>query len=573
MAGGSQTIRELLVSLGVDADQDGLDRFDEGLERAKGHAQDLIGFLAKVATAAAAVAGAALYQANATAQNALAVERQAAALGLTTDAYQELAYATGKYGVEAADLADAFGQISQLAGQAAGGSAQTAAAFDQLGISIADIKASTPEQLFNQIADGLANTTDATTRLALAGTVLGEDLSKKLGPLLLKGSAGVAALRREAHTLGVVLTKEDIVAAAEFSDRTAKLGGVVTSLRKEIGLALIPGLVKVADKILAWYDANEEVIKQRIDFYAEKVTDAFNTVANAFIRADTAIGGADGWAKLAALISGLSAAGGVAYVVTKIVLLVSALISAASGFVTFVGGGEAAAAIVAVIAAALAQLVIMLGMVGSAFLVLEDFYTLIEGGDSVMGRLIERYREADTFLGALVRWWEALANLARAGGAAMTAAIEGFATAIQPAITWAQEFGAAIETYVIGALNKAVPILDMLTAGVNALAGVVGSPGAVSAAGTAGSMAGTSAGYAMTGPASVASGVASRAAEYAPRAAGGMSNPTPSVSIGGDTISINVNSTTWREDVEQLVARISATKARATANALAGAEV
>ncbi|MFA9271616.1 MAG: hypothetical protein ACEQSX_12825, partial [Baekduiaceae bacterium] len=555
-----------------DADQDGLDKFDEGLERAKGHAQDLIGFLAKVATAAAAVAGAALYQANATAQNALAVERQAAALGLTTDAYQELAYATGKYGVEASDLADAFGQISQLAGQAAGGSEQTAAAFEQLGISIADIKASTPEQLFNQIADGLAGVTDTTTRLSLAGTLLGEDLSKKLGPLLLKGSAGVAALRREAHTLGVVLTKEDIVAAAEFSDRTAKLGGVVTSLRKEIGLALIPGLVKVADKILAWYDANEEVIKQKIDYYADKITDAFNAVADAFVKVDTAIGGADGWATLLAIVTGLAGTGGVAYVVTKIVLLVSALASAASGLVTFVGGGEAAAAIVAVIAGALAQLVIMFGLLGSAFLVLEDFYTLVQGGDSVMGRLIERYRESSTLLGALVRWWEALANLARAGGAVMTAAIEGFTAAIQPAITWAMEFGAVIETYVIGALNKAVPILDMLTAGVNALAGVVGSPGAVSAAGTAGSMAGTSAGYAATGPMQAVA-AASRAAEYAPRGGGAKLNPTPSVSIGGDTISINVNSTTWREDVEQLVARISAQKARATANALAGAEV
>ena len=90
MAGDSTTIRELLVRFGLDVDDDKLDAFDKGLESAKGHAADLVGFLAKVATAAAAVAGAALYQANATAQSALAIERQAAALGLTTDAYQEL---------------------------------------------------------------------------------------------------------------------------------------------------------------------------------------------------------------------------------------------------------------------------------------------------------------------------------------------------------------------------------------------------------------------------------------------------------------------------------------------------
>jgi len=133
------------------------------------------------------------------------------------------------------------------------------------------------------------------------------------------------------------------------------------------------------------------------------------------------------------------------------------------------------------------------------------------------------------------------------------------------------EFGAAIETYVIGALNAAVPILDKLTAGVNALAGVVGSSAVVQGAGAAGTMAGTSAGYAATAPLQAASAAASRAADYAPRA-GSMSNPTPNVTVGGDTISINVNSTTWREDVEQLVARISAQKARATASAIAGGE-
>jgi hypothetical protein len=314
------------------------------------------------------------------------------------------------------------------------------------------------------------------------------------------------------------------------------------------------------------------VIRQRIDFYAGKVTDAFDAAADAFVRADKAIGGADGWAKLLAVITGLSGATGVGYVVIKIGLLVAALAQAGSALVAFVGGGEAAAAIVGVVSAALAQLVVVLGMFASAGLVLEDFLTLVQGGDSVMGRLIGRYRESGTLLGALVRYWDALANLARAGGAAMTAAIDGFTAAIQPAVAWAQEFGAAIETYVIGALNAAVPYLDRITAGINALAGVVGSPGVVQGAGAAGTMAGTSAGYAATAPLQTAASLAGQAASYAPRAAGGLANPTPAVSVGGDTISITGVGIS-AEEAERIVLRVQAQKARATAGALAGAEV
>ena len=600
MAAGSATIRELLVKLGVDVDDDKLDAFDASLEKAKGHAQDLVGFLAKVAAGVAAVAGAALYQASATAQSALAIERQAAALGLTTDAYQELLYASGRFGVEAGDLMDVFGQIAQLSSEAQRGNVQYTETFAQLGISVDQLRGKNPEQLFDMLAEGLGNTEDATTRLALASSILGEDSAKKLGPLLVKGSKGIAALRKEAHTLGVVMTEENIVAARELSDRTAKLGGVVTSLRTEIGMALIPGLVRVADKILAWYDANEDVIRLKIDEYATKITTSIDLLATAITRID-----ADKMAKLGETILMIGAGAGAGYAAVKVIGLASALWTMGTTIAAVVGpaipalmtlfdvvliaveAGAGMAAFDAIlsslmtplgwvalaVAAVVAELAFLAAMAGSAYLVFEDFYTFIQGGDSVLGRLVTRFGEANTFLGAMVRWWQALANLAGAVGSVMSAAIDGFVTSIQPAIVWAEAFGEAVYTNVIAALDAIAPYLDRITAGVNMLSGALGSPAGTSAARSVGSAVGGAASYATTAPLQTAASLAGQAASYAPRAAGGLANPTPAVNVGGDTITINVNSTTWREDVEQLVARISAQKARATAGALAGAEV
>lgn len=66
---------------------------------------------------------------------------------------------------------------------------------------------------------------------------------------------------------------------------------------------------------------------------------------------------------------------------------------------------------VAVVAAKVAA---VLAVVASLFLIFEDVWTWLRGGDSVFGRMLEKMKESGGVLGAMARVYEALGNIANA---------------------------------------------------------------------------------------------------------------------------------------------------------------
>ncbi len=567
------TIRELLVKLGIKADDKSVERFDDGLERVKQHMGDLVRVAAVVTSALTAGAVAMVAQATSTAAHAKEVERQAAALGLTTDAYQELLYAVEKYGVEAQDLADAFGQITGKATEAAAGGEDAAAAFAAIGISVEQLHGTSPEEVFNLIAGGLGKTEDAATRLDIANKLLGEQMARQLLPLLIQGEEGLAKLRGEAHALGVVLSAESIAQAAEFSSQVSVLGTVVTSLRNELGLALIPTLSKLASRFMDWISANREVISQKIDVFAEKVSAAFDAAARAVTAANDAVGGAEGWARLSAILAGLTGAAGVGYVVVKFALLAFAIADTVAAAAAFVGGGTILLVLVVGIGYYLGLMIGWLAEIAGLLLVFEDWITYLQGGDSVIGRLIAKFRDADGLLGALARAAEAMGRVWSAVFNLAGIYVDNLVARLQPAIDFAKALGTAILDYIVRALDMAVPLIDAVAAGLNGLASALGSPAAQQAAATAGR---ADAGLveAMASPGLMAArGVdaAASSASFAPLAGGGAASAGRAVNIGGD---INISGAGWTEDqVKDVVRSILAERGRMAQEAFRSTEV
>ncbi len=607
MAGS--TVRELLLLLGVEVEKDAADKVSavgEAFDEVKKAGLDLLGTLAAVGAGIAAAAGAFAAQAVSTAGSAKAIENQAASLGLTTDAYQELLYAAGRYGTEAGDLADVFGQISQLAVEAANGNQTYADTFARLGVSLDMLAGKNPDELFMLLADGLGKTTDATERLALASTILGEDSAKKLGPLLAKGAAGVTALRVEAHRLGIVMDEEAIASASMFSTQMGDLGATVTALRNEFGLALIPALSKLATRFLDWYRANQEVIGQKVDEYATKIGEAFTAVADALTRVDTIIGGAKGWEKLGTIIATLAGGTGVAYVAWKFGALgmalwnlgsaVLALVpglsavggvlveAAALGMGPFLGAlgaiagslgsmALAAAPWIAAAAAILLAVAQLAAMIGGFLLTLEDFYTYLRGGDSVVGRFIERFREGNGTLAAFARYLEALGALASAVFGLMGREWDVFYAKIAPElklleVAW-DMIGYAIQsvtdlvtTSLTAAFNALAPLLDLGAGLLNGLATDINS--------TPGGVAGLTPYASASG--SLAPGASSAFAPTTAGAGAPAAASTITQSVGGDTNTYYVTEMS-DERLRAIMAEEQARKNRKTAAVFAGAAV
>ncbi len=403
------TVRELLIVFGFKVDEpsiQGLVRRLEDVKGAAGNAAEYAGkardqladLAAKAAIAATAIAGAsaALIANSADVANAaLFAERQAAAFGLTVEAYQELRSALGEFGVDQRDLADLLAQITQQAASAEGGATNIADAFGKLGISVADVAGKKPEAVLYAIAEGAAATTDEAARLSAASTLLGEDLTKKALPLLIQGAAGLDAYRKSARDLGVVMSATDVAIAKKFTTNLSNLRKRFEGVRMEVGRALIPVLTRLSDRMIDYFAANRAVISQTIDKYAQRVAIAFTFVADAVEGADrfvrSRLGGWEAILRETARAVGLLASAFVAFRIGSALYFgLAAIYALIGGVAVALGTTFAIAAVaVAVVAVAFGEVAASLTVI---LLVFDDFGAWLAGAPSLIGTVQEAIR-------------------------------------------------------------------------------------------------------------------------------------------------------------------------------------
>lgn len=135
---------------------------------------------------------------------------------------QATAYAAKMAGSSLDELSNALVELRRAQAQALGGSASDASAFAQLGISMDSLRSSSPEALFDRVADAVKRTNGGLQETNAALQVLGRG-----GKGLLAGMVdGFSESRQAAYDLGLVLEESTIKAMDELGDRldTLKLG-------------------------------------------------------------------------------------------------------------------------------------------------------------------------------------------------------------------------------------------------------------------------------------------------------------------------------------------------------------
>ena len=155
-------------------------------------------------------AGYLLSQAKEAGQFAQELQRMAPALGMTTDQLQQWEYVFARAGLELDDLGDSLFTIADRTEDALAGTESMIEDFRLLGITVDQLRGKNPQQLFELFADGVQKTTDKNRALTAIVRNLGDDLGRKLTPILMQGAEGMKALREEAIQLGVVVEKDDI---------------------------------------------------------------------------------------------------------------------------------------------------------------------------------------------------------------------------------------------------------------------------------------------------------------------------------------------------------------------------
>lgn len=224
-------------------------------------ARSVGGMVARVRELGAMLAGNAIVGAirdfaNSFEEQAGALQDSASAFDITTQSLQELRFAATSAGLSTGQADASLQRFQQSVAGAASGSKAQADAFRALGVNVRDSSGHVGElgDLMDGVAAGLGRIEDPTRRAQLAVDLFGRSGSR-LATVLHEGEGGLAALRAELATLGGGMSGEAIDAANAYGDATDRLAVAQDALRSVLATALLPLLTTFVKKLVeveAW---------------------------------------------------------------------------------------------------------------------------------------------------------------------------------------------------------------------------------------------------------------------------------------------------------------------------------
>lgn len=178
------------------------------------------------------------------------VNESSARLGIQAEALQGLRFAAQQTGADVAELEVGLRFLNRRIGEAATGNLEASNLFRDLGINIraADGSTRAAADVFADFADKIKNTADPAERTRLAMEAFSRG-GAALIPMLAEGKEGIAALRKEAERLGLVLDASTAAQADKAKDSLDKLAAVIKINLARAIIAMSPIIEDLANAL------------------------------------------------------------------------------------------------------------------------------------------------------------------------------------------------------------------------------------------------------------------------------------------------------------------------------------
>lgn len=383
MAVVDELVTVLSTVLG-DGSEKAVDTYKKGLDGVVATVKEATKRFAMAATGLTAfVAGAV--------NSAASIQKVSETTGVSTDALQEWAYAAKSVGVSASAVESDLAKMQKQAMWTGRSLESWADTFKGMSVPQAN----------------------------MWGEAIG--ISPDTVRLLREGREGIAALRKEAHSVGAVISPEDLKRAAQLKTSVMSLTTQLRAFGTTIAIGTLPMIDKLVTSFKEWLNVNKEWVASNITKFLEnlgrvfselwedgkKLVDWFKETLGPIGDFGKKLWEATDWAKL---LKG------------ALVLLVAYFSPAIAAF------GLAVGAVIALSAA------------------FEDFIAFLEGKDSIIGRLVDSFQEKFPNLANLLKnvvvvafelvtktagiMWELLKNIAKGIGGVVETIITGVDKAI-----------------------------------------------------------------------------------------------------------------------------------------------
>lgn len=297
--------------------------------------------------------------------------------GISTTALQEWGYAAQKSGLDAKAIQSDIVSLQKTMSSPIPGQFNHTLAMFGVSARNSSGELKTTDQLLAGMADKFQGMSQQ--KAAQWASKLG--ISDDTLLLLRKGREGLEELRQEAHKLGGIIPEDSIKRAAEFKKQVAELTFALRGITSQVALATLPALSKLVDTFKGFIESNREWIALGLGALMDGIVAGFERFFG---------------------------------VVKKIFERFSPLTDAIKEFLPEM---EASEVVTHLVTGALTGLLFILSpiiakfaLIGAAVVlamaVFEDFFTYLEGGDSVIGHLFNSFEE---------RWPDLFAALKQVG--------------------------------------------------------------------------------------------------------------------------------------------------------------
>ena len=171
----------------------------------------------------------------------------AARTGVGVEALQAYGAAAKLSGTDVETFAKSIQKLSVNIGNAT--DEKSAKKFTALGIAFEELKAATPTEQFEMVADALARISDSAERAAAAVKLFGKG-GIELGPLFSEGPGALAKMREEAVALGQVVSEDSIQAIDKMNKAFDNVWMTVKGITGQIVGELAGPISTIAEDLL-----------------------------------------------------------------------------------------------------------------------------------------------------------------------------------------------------------------------------------------------------------------------------------------------------------------------------------
>lgn len=193
-----------------------------------GGAKKVAKFGAAVVGAGATAVGSITKLASETASTMDVIDKASQRMEISAESYQEFAHAAELSGVEMSTLEAAAKKLDG-------------------------------DMTFDQAMDEIYALQTAEERAAKAAELFGEGVAYKMTPMINASAEDLAAMKQEAHDLGLVMSEEDVKAGAALNDTLSNLKNSFGAIVTKLGASLMPVVQKFADLLLKYMPKVQEL--------------------------------------------------------------------------------------------------------------------------------------------------------------------------------------------------------------------------------------------------------------------------------------------------------------------------